>query len=139
MIVAVLAVLTALLTGCASPGTPAPTSTPVPPTSSAQAGCGPAQVHIAPASAPAEMCLAVGATLTLTSDASELQPWTPLTSSDPAVLSCVSDQHADGSVTGACMAQAPGTATVSTGTSAFAGDPHGPPQYAWKLTVTVQR
>jgi len=134
--VAVLVVLTALLTSCASPG---PRSPAVSPTPSAQAGCGPAQVHIGPASAPAEMCLAIRAAVTLTSDASELQPWMPLTSSDPAVLACVSDQHGDGSVTGVCTAQAPGLATVSTGTSAFAGDPHGPPQYAWKLTVTVQR
>jgi hypothetical protein len=87
--------------------------------------------------APGRTCLIVGATLNVTSEASPLQPWAPLSTSDPSVLACTSSPGPDGTVTGTCRALRPGTATLSTFTGPFAGDPHGPPQYTWQLAVTV--
>ncbi len=34
-----------------------------------------------------------------------------------------------------CHSLTAGTGTVSTTTAAFAGDPHGPAQHTWTLTV----
>jgi hypothetical protein len=87
--------------------------------------------------APGQICLIVGATLNVSSEASPLQPWTPLSTSDPSVLACISRAGPDGTVEGTCRALRPGTATLTTNTGPFAGDPHGPPQYLWQLTVTV--
>jgi hypothetical protein len=115
---------------------PVPTD---PPTASATptAGCAPATLTIVKGTPPAPVCLAAGADLNLTSEASPLQPWSALDSSDPAVLSCHSTGHPDGSITATCHANKPGTATLTTVTAPFAGDPHGPAQYQWQLTVTV--
>jgi hypothetical protein len=87
---------------------------------------------------PAPVCLRVGASLTITAQPSPAQPWQPMTTSNPAVLACTSRAADRGALTATCRALAPGTATISTTTAAFAGDPHGPPQYTWTLTVHVQ-
>jgi hypothetical protein len=58
-------------------------------------------------------------------------------SSDATVLRCVTRPLADGAVEATCTAQRPGTATVTTATGPFAGDPHGPPQATWQLSITV--
>ena len=94
-------------------------------------------VAIQPAGRPAGICLPVNGILRLAADPSPRQPWDQLASSDSAVLACVSQSSSNGSVTGACTALHPGTATVSTMTAPFAGDPHGPPQYLWHIAVTV--
>lgn len=88
-------------------------------------------------SQPAPVCLTPGADLTVAAAQSPAQPWQPMTSSDPSVLSCTSQPQADGALTATCRARAAGTATVSATTAAFAGDPHGPTQYTWTLTVHV--
>lgn len=86
---------------------------------------------------PAPLCLEVGATLRVGAEPSPRQPWMPLTSSDEAVLRCVSRPAPGGSIDATCTAVRPGSATVSTVTAPFAGDPHGPPQFRWALEVTV--
>jgi polyphosphate kinase 2 (PPK2 family) len=53
------------------------------------------------------------------------------------VVSCTSAAGPDGTIAGTCRALRAGTAEVSTMTAPFAGDPHGPPQYLWRLTVEV--
>jgi hypothetical protein len=87
---------------------------------------------------PQPVRLPTGASLRLSSEASVHQPWSALHSSDEAVLTCRSTAHPDGSISALCQALAPGQATLTTTTAPFAGDPHGPPQYQWRLVVTVQ-
>jgi hypothetical protein len=43
----------------------------------------------------------------------------------------------EGALAATCHATGVGIATVATITAAFAGDPHGPAQYTWTLTVHV--
>jgi hypothetical protein len=85
----------------------------------------------------APLCLRTAATLHLTAQSSPHQPWQPLVSSGPGVLRCQSHPAADGSLTGTCVAVAPGSAALHTSTAPFPGDPHGPPQQDWNVTVTV--
>jgi hypothetical protein len=87
---------------------------------------------------PAPVCLHPGETLTMTTETSPTQPWQPMTTSDATVLGCASRPLANGSRTATCHALQPGIATVATTTAAFTGDPHGPAQYAWTLTIHVQ-
>jgi hypothetical protein len=119
----------------APPTTPA-TAAPIPtPTRSPR--CGDATITVVQGTTPAPLCLRVGARLIILSQPSQLQPWSKLASSYTVVLDCRSDQHSDGSVTGVCTAREPGSVVVSTTTAPSAGDPHGPPQYLWQVTVTI--
>jgi hypothetical protein len=90
-----------------------------------------------PATPPAPVCLRVGEELNLSTPTSPLQPWQPFTSSDPQVLDCHPTPSADGAASAVCTARRPGSATVSTVTGPFSGDPHGPAQHMWQLTITV--
>ncbi|KAA2265373.1 hypothetical protein F0L68_04720 [Solihabitans fulvus] len=83
------------------------------------------------------VCLAVHATLHLTSEPSPLQPWSPLRSSDQGVLTCTSTPHDDGAITATCTALRSGTATITTVTTPKLGGPSGPQQFQWQLTITV--
>ena len=114
-------------------------TTPVPSaTSSARAPCSPQPtVRIQAGQSPPPMCVVVGQAIRFTADASPRQPWGPIVSSDARVLSCTSHRQVEGSVGGTCIARQRGTATVSTMTSNFPGDPHGPPIYLWSARVTV--
>ena len=94
-------------------------------------------IAIRPGGQPAPVHLHPGDTLTLAATSSWLQPWQPLTSSDPTILRCTSRSQADGALTATCHAIAVGTVTVSTTTAPFAGDPHGPAQHTWTLTVHI--
>lgn len=94
-------------------------------------------ITIRPGDQPAPICLHPGDLLTLGAQPSPTQPWQPPTSSAPATLRCDSRPLADGALTATCHALGLGTASVSTTTAAFAGDPHGPAQYTWTLTVHV--
>lgn len=135
--------LTLLLAGCdrgsGSSDRNTSASPPTGPTASAgsKAKCPDMELLISVHSAPPPVCLTVGAILQVRSDPSPRQPWATLTSSAPDVLDCSSEQRADGSVTAECIARAAGSATVSTVTAPFAGDPQGPPQVRWQATVTV--
>ena len=129
--------------GSAGPGR---STRPLPPAASASPSspptlCTPAPAVIAvhPGEPSATVCLKVGNTVTITAPPSAAQPWMPLTTSDAAVLACTSQRQDQGSFTATCRALAPGTATVTTQTAPFAGDPHGPPQYMWVLTIIVVR
>jgi hypothetical protein len=98
---------------------------------------GPPSVRIAAGAAPEPVCLPVNGMLRLTADPSPHQPWGPLVSSNPKILSCTSEPGDAGAVKGVCVPHLPGTVTVSTTTGPFAGDPHGPAQFRWELRVTV--
>jgi hypothetical protein len=103
-----------------------------------QAECAaPGSVRITAGAVPDPVCLPVNGMLKLASDPSPHQPWGPLVSSDPKILSCTSDAGTSGAVSGVCTPHLPGTVTVSTTTGPFAGDPHGPAQFHWELRVTV--
>jgi hypothetical protein len=90
-----------------------------------------------PGDQPAPVCLHPGDTLTITAQDSPLQPWQPAISTNPAALSCTSRPQAGGALTIVCHALHPGDVTVSTTTAPFSGDPHGPAQYTWTLTVRI--
>ena len=92
-----------------------------------------------PASVPTPICVHVGQTVQLSTGISPHQPWQEFVSSDPHVVSCTSARVPDGAMTADCRALAPGVVTVSTGTMPFAGDPHGPAQYVWELSITVEK
>ncbi len=122
--------------GTARPGSPSTSATP----SSGASGCSdaPAAITARTGEQPAPVCMRVGATVTITAQPSPAQPWQPMTTSDAAVLACTSKAVDQGALIATCRALAPGTATVSTTTAPFAGDPHGPPQHMWTLTIQVQ-
>jgi len=56
---------------------------------------------------------------------------------DRAVLDCMTTPVPDNGFTATCHAVRAGTVTLTTMTAPFAGDPHGPPQSVWQLTVRV--
>jgi len=146
-----LAVL--LLSGCGggaprTPGGPAPaggsagatSARPVPPTGTtpaSPAGCDVRQVTVKPGEAPPPVCLPVGAELRIDTPASPRQPWQPFTSSDPRVVACTTTYAPVGAAIATCRALRAGTATVGSMTAPFSGDPHGPPQQYWELSVRV--
>jgi hypothetical protein len=121
----------------ARPGQPPPPTTPA---SNGTPGCTPARATITARAGdqPVPVCLHPGHTLTITTEPSPLQPWQPMTSTDPAVLMCSSQPLPQGARTATCRALRPGTATVTTITAPFSGDPHGPAQHTWTLTIHVQ-
>jgi hypothetical protein len=102
-------------------------------------GCSsvPESVHAHHGEQPAAVCLTPGATLHIVTDPSPRQPWSTLTSTDESVVRCTSRATPDGAIEATCTAVKPGTVTVSTVTASFAGDPHGPAQYMWRLEITV--
>lgn len=61
-----------------------------------------------------------------------------MTVTDSSVITCSSQRESQGAFTAVCHALKPDTATASTMTAPFAGDPHGPPQFMWSLTIHVQ-
>ncbi len=129
-------------TGSASDATSAQVSQPSPPATSSPdaSGCyhDGTPITAQAGDQPAPICLHPGETLTITTQSSPAQPWLPMTTSDAAVVVCTSRPLANGALTATCHALQPGTATVSTTTAAFTGDPHGPPQYTWSLTIHVE-
>jgi hypothetical protein len=149
--VVALVVLVALA-GCGSsgetpagaPGTvssqpPASTAAPLPnpslPTLPRRGDCvaSTEEVTVRPAEPPLRTCVVVGATLRVTSAPSK-PPWQSLSTSDPSVVSCRSQSGAAGVLDGACRAERPGTAVLSTTT----GHPtEARPDTVWHLTVTV--
>lgn len=119
----------------ASTARPQPTPSPTPPAAACPYDGKP--ITIRPGGQPTAICLHPGDVVTLTAPGSPIQPWQPPTSSDPAILSCASRALAAGALTATCHALGVGTATVSTRTAPFAGDPHGPAQHTWTLTVHI--
>jgi hypothetical protein len=117
----------------ASTVTPPPSPSPASSPGCASAG----RVTVQTGTSPQAICLSVGREVLLDAPASPHQPWQPFASSNPDVLVCTSAPTNDGGATANCRALRPGTASVTTTTAPFAGDPHGPPQYTWQLTVTV--
>lgn len=97
----------------------------------------PASITIVVGHEPAPVCMRVGDTVTITAPESPRQPWQPLTSSNAAVLACTSHQEVQGALTAVCHALKPGAVIASTVTAPFPGDPHGPPQFRWALTIHV--
>lgn len=128
-------------TGSAGPGATArPQFTPGPGTSAANPTACPydgTPITIRRGGHPAPICLHPGDVLILNALPSPTQPWQPPTSSDATILRCDSRLLAEGALTATCHALGLGTVTVSTTTAAFAGDPHGPAQYTWTLTVQI--
>jgi hypothetical protein len=88
---------------------------------------------------PAPVCLRRGATLRVVTEPSPRQPWSLPASSDRSMLRCVSRRRPEGAAVATCRARRAGTVTVATQTAPFAGDPHGPPEYLWQVTVTIPR
>lgn len=84
---------------------------------------------------PSAICLHVGETIDISTERSPPQPWQAMISTDAATVECTSTNVAGGTVRAVCRARQPGTAIVSTTTAPFAGDPHGPPQTTWALTI----
>jgi hypothetical protein len=104
------------------------------------AGCtSPGQVTARPGQDPGPVCLSGGRDLRLDTPSSTLQPWQPFTSSNPRVLDCKSTVDSNGAAHATCTAGQRGVAVVSTHTGPFSGDPHGPPQTSWQVSVTVTR
>jgi hypothetical protein len=128
-----IALVVLLLGACARTGGGSPSD------SSSPDACRTSPVDLAIAlNTPApSVCVHVGALLNVASEANRLQPWLPVQSSDPQVISCTSTQHPDGSVSATCTAHRPGAAMLVATTGPFAGDPHGPPQRSWTASVTV--
>lgn len=84
-----------------------------------------------------KLCLPVGSVLQVTAEPSPRQPWSPLTSTDDQVLSCVSRPGPEGTITATCTAHRPGRATIATVTTPFRGDPRGPAQFRWTQEIEV--
>ena len=130
-------------TGTATTGGPQPsTSTSPPPPSSSSsptgsARCGARRVVASVREQPEPQCLQVGASLRISAEPSPRQPWSLPASSDESVLRCAARLLPDGAAAATCTAMRHGTATVTTSTAPFAGDPHGPPQTQWHLVVNV--
>jgi hypothetical protein len=116
-----------------SPGTPSPSGT-----GAGDCATGTVQIAIRPGETPQPVCLRVGAVLRIDAPASPRQPWQPFTSSDPQVVGCTTAQGQDGAATATCAARRAGSATISTMTGPFAGDPHGPMQQQWQIVVQVR-
>jgi hypothetical protein len=104
--------------------------------SSRPSGCDSQTILVSRASEPAPICLRTGQVVHLVAPPS-LQAWAVPESSDPRVASCTGTTQIDGSMAADCVAHRAGTATVSTHTAPYAGDPQGPPQYRWSLPITV--
>ena len=96
-----------------------------------------AHLAVDPAQPPAPICLRAGHVLHLSTTASPLQPWENFTSSAAEVVTCESTRTGDGAVQATCTAQTPGTSVITSQTTPFSGDPHGPAQLMWQLTITV--
>jgi hypothetical protein len=90
-----------------------------------------------PAEPPRPVCVGVGHVVRIVTGMSPSRPWKGFSSSDPAVLRCDSARAPDGSARAECTGERAGRAVVVTGTLPFSGDPHGPAQRIWELTVTV--
>jgi hypothetical protein len=137
-----------LLVGCArietsgggqsSTGEPGPTPDAEPNRSAGQDCLAPSTVVTAvKGEAPAPVCLRLGDHVTVTAPPSANQPWQAMTSDDESIVGCTSRQLTDGGLEATCTALALGTTTVSTMTAPYAGDPRGPQQSIWRLTITV--
>ncbi|MGW4528600.1 hypothetical protein [Amycolatopsis sp. NPDC004378] len=100
--------------------------------------CGPRTLTATPSTPPAAQCLTVGAVLRIQMPDSPAQPWSWPSSSDDSVLRCAARQLPQGAAEAVCSGRRAGTATVTTTTGPFAGDPHGPPQTPWQVTITVR-
>lgn len=122
--------------GSGGSAAPAGTTRAVP---SASSGCvgAPTAINVQQGREPAPVCLSVGDTVTITAPPSPTQPWQPMATSNAAVLACTSRQETQGALTAVCRALKPGAVIVSTMTAPFAGDPHGPAQFRWALTIHV--
>jgi hypothetical protein len=122
--------------GTARPGPPGTSAVPLP----VDPVCSPAPAALTArfGEQPRPVCLRAGQSLTITMPPSPGQPWQSMTTTDAAVLACTSQAADQGARTATCRALRPGLASVSTTTAPFAGDPHGPPQYTWTLTIHVQ-
>ncbi len=66
------------------------------------------------------------------------QPWQPFVTSNPQAIACTTRAGQDAAATATCRALRAGSATVSSITAPFAGDPHGPMQQLCELEVQVR-
>jgi len=122
--------------GRASPPTAtAPVSAPAP--RRCADGAAGADVIVDPARPPKPVCISVGHVVELSTGIAPHHPWSAFASSDPAVLACASARVPGGAVQARCTGRRPGIAVITTGTMPVPGDPHGPAQRIWELTVTV--
>lgn len=82
-------------------------------------------------------CVRVGAAIVITLTGRGAYRWTPVTSSDSAVVATVTNRSGpDGTTVNTLRAQHSGTTTLSS-VDTFTPDPHGPPSHAWQLIVRV--
>lgn len=123
----------------ATSSTPAPAPTSATATAPTQvphrADCvaGTEEATVRPNEVVGPVCLLLGATLNVTAAPSPDRPWQPLSSSDPAVLSCSSMAGPNGTVAGTCTALKVGSVTVSSRTGTEAGGSGE----RWLLTLTI--
>ncbi|WP_026411122.1 hypothetical protein [Actinomadura oligospora] len=103
----------------------------------ARCGSGDVSVTARRGGTPPPLCLTVGAVLRVTAEPSPRQPWSPLTTTDEQVLTCDSRPGPRGTTIATCTAKRPGRATITTVTTPFAGDPHGPAQFRWSQQIDV--
>jgi hypothetical protein len=85
----------------------------------------------------AEVCVEAGARLRITLRPARGYRWTAVQSADPAVGSVTSSTvEPDGTAVATVDAVGQGS-VILRATTAFAGDPHGPPTRLWQLTLRV--
>lgn len=107
-------------------------------TSAAVDRCGPRTLTATlSAPPPAPQCLTADAVLRIRMPDAPARPWSWPVSSDDAVVHCTARQLPQGAAEAVCIGRRTGTATVTTSATPFAGDPHGPPQAPWQVTITV--
>jgi len=133
-VVALVAILT--LVGCASDGgtgtgAAPPGSGPTP--SRADCVASVEEVTVRPGDPPGSICVVVGATLRVTSAPSKPR-WQPLSTSDPAVVSCDTTYDPAGTLSGTCRALSSGKAVLASTTGA---PTEARPDTVWETTVTV--
>jgi hypothetical protein len=82
-----------------------------------------------------ELCVRVGAELTITLNGPSGYTWTVVTSSDEQLAQVSSS--AAGSIGRATVRAAAAGSAVLRATTSFAADPYGPPTQLWQLTLRI--
>jgi hypothetical protein len=85
---------------------------------------------------PAELCVHIGTEIVITLRGAPGYKWTPVRSSDLAVVSVTATLTTEGVASATGNALTPGHAELRS-TVSFTGDPFGPPTLLWRLAVRV--
>src|SRR5579859_2964079 len=85
----------------------------------------------------ADVCVAVGARLRITLRPARGYRWTVVKSTDPAVAAVTSSVVEPGGTATATVHAVGEGSVILRATTAFTGDPYGPPTRLWQLTLHV--